>query len=1136
MVSASDDQTIRIWNWQSRSCVSVLTGHNHYVMCASFHPKDDLIVSASLDQTVRVWDITGLRKKTVRGAPAAASGGQLASTTSLQELGASNSSASSVVSRVNADLFGGNDAIVKYVLEGHDRGVNWASFHPTLPLVISGADDRQVKLWRMNETKAWEVDTMRGHSNNVSCVVFHPKHELIVSNSEDRSIRVWDISKRLGVQTFRRENDRFWILAAHPHQNLLAAGHDSGMIVFKLERERPAFASHHEKLFYVKDRYLRAHDFISGRDLPTFSLRRAAGHAQGGLCSAPRALEYNIANPSEHNLILFSDHDGGSYELLAFSDDESTSNQGENSDSKRGQALSAVFLARNRFAVLDKNRQILIKDLSNEKRKVVSPPNPSTDFMFFAGTSGRLLLRSDDRIVLFEPQSRRVLAELQASRIKYAIWNQDCSRVALISKHGIIIASRDLEQLCSVTETVRVKSGAWDKRIFLYTTLNHVKYCLANGDTGIIRTLDVPVYITKAHKKQLFCLDREFKNRIIAVDTTEATFKIALEDKNYLEVMNMIKQSKLCGKAIIVYLQEKGFPEVALHFVDDLKTRFKLALACGNIEVAMNTAYEMGDDLCWHRLGTEALRQGNHQVVEMSYQRTKSFERLSFLYLLTGNVEKLRKMLKIAEMRRDIMGRFHNALFLGSAIERVRVLEEAGQLPLAYLTAMSHGMVDETSRLKSLLESTSQLIPDIPRDPQLIQPPTPILRSDNWPLLTIPKSTFCNSYDGDGQNVDIADTANSAGWDADLELDDPIIMDGDDQIELENDDAGGWGDDLEIEDNNPDRNLHDCISLTNTSIISSGFMTPIAGNSLESRWCKNSAHAADHAAAGAFGSSMTYLNRQICVVNFRPLKTRFMLIHAASTTSVPGLPLSLPPRIPLLRNNQNVDSCLPRIAIVMPQLIEVLKTSYRFFQKGNFQAAQDRFDYILLCIPLMIADSRSHANEVKELMEIVREYVTAVRLKHANALESGVRQMELSAYFTHCNLQPAHLALALNLAMTQAYKGGNFITAAAFARRMLDVPDVFSQNKSELQQKAQMVLQKSEQKARNEFKLNYDERNPFEIDCDNLTPVYRGTQLERCSFCKSAYRSHLKGCLCCTCHISLVGVETLGLVTQAQIK
>ncbi len=48
------------------------------------------------------------------------------------------------------DLFGTSDAVVKHVLEGHDRGVNWAAFHPTLPLIVSGADDRQVKLWRMN--------------------------------------------------------------------------------------------------------------------------------------------------------------------------------------------------------------------------------------------------------------------------------------------------------------------------------------------------------------------------------------------------------------------------------------------------------------------------------------------------------------------------------------------------------------------------------------------------------------------------------------------------------------------------------------------------------------------------------------------------------------------------------------------------------------------------------------------------------------------------------------------------------------------------------------------------------------------------------------------------------------------------
>ena len=78
-------------------------------------------------EKVRVWDISSLKKKSASPAD------------DILRLG-----------QMNTDLFGGIDAVVKYVLEGHDRGVNWASFHPTLPLIVSGADDRQVKLWRMN--------------------------------------------------------------------------------------------------------------------------------------------------------------------------------------------------------------------------------------------------------------------------------------------------------------------------------------------------------------------------------------------------------------------------------------------------------------------------------------------------------------------------------------------------------------------------------------------------------------------------------------------------------------------------------------------------------------------------------------------------------------------------------------------------------------------------------------------------------------------------------------------------------------------------------------------------------------------------------------------------------------------------
>ncbi len=46
------------------------------------------------------------------------------------------------------------------------------------------------------------------------------------------------------------------------------------MIVFKLERERPAFSVHQNVLYYVKDRYLRTYDFATQRDNPLIAIRR----------------------------------------------------------------------------------------------------------------------------------------------------------------------------------------------------------------------------------------------------------------------------------------------------------------------------------------------------------------------------------------------------------------------------------------------------------------------------------------------------------------------------------------------------------------------------------------------------------------------------------------------------------------------------------------------------------------------------------------------------------------------------------------------------------------------------------------------------------------------------------------------
>lgn len=79
------------------------------------------------------------------------------------------------------------------------------------------------------------------------------------------------------------------------------------------------------------------------------------------------------------------------------------------------------------------------------------------------------------------------------------------------------------------------------------------------------------------------------------------------------------------------------------------RTKCKIKNPSPYFQVALEAAKALDERSCWERLGEAALLQGHHQVVEMCYQRTKNFDKLTFLYLITGNLAKLRKMMKIGE-------------------------------------------------------------------------------------------------------------------------------------------------------------------------------------------------------------------------------------------------------------------------------------------------------------------------------------------------------------------------------------------------------------------------------------------------------------------------------------------------------
>lgn len=178
------------------------------------------------------------------------------------------------------------------------------------------------------------------------------------------------------------------MLTAHPKLNLFCAAHDSGLVVFKLHHDRPAYCQHkNEVLFYVKDRAVHSYHFESGRDTLLVPLRKGGSGGSGNTASAiagvnPRTLAYN---PRENCILVtyFTDS-GDRYELISlpkvcrgkkltkitfFQD---AKDGGDKGTSKGGAGKAAIWIKHNRFAFLDKSNVIHIKDLANETTKKVT--------------------------------------------------------------------------------------------------------------------------------------------------------------------------------------------------------------------------------------------------------------------------------------------------------------------------------------------------------------------------------------------------------------------------------------------------------------------------------------------------------------------------------------------------------------------------------------------------------------------------------------------------------------------------------------------------------------------------------------------------------------------------------------------
>lgn len=79
---------------------------------------------------------------------------------------------------------------------------------------------------------------------------------------------------------------------------------------------------------------------------------------------------------------------------------------------------------------------------------------------------------------------------------------------------------------------------------------------LEGKTTGTFKSIEEPVYVSFFMRNTFFVLNRLGDVEAITVDNTDYLFKRALQQKNLVEVREILSRGTLCGRSIICYLKE----------------------------------------------------------------------------------------------------------------------------------------------------------------------------------------------------------------------------------------------------------------------------------------------------------------------------------------------------------------------------------------------------------------------------------------------------------------------------------------------------------------------------------------------------------------------------------------------------
>ncbi|KAL5359825.1 coatomer WD associated region-domain-containing protein [Aspergillus floccosus] len=604
VLTASDDMTIKLWDWEKGwKCVQVYEGHSHYVMGLSINPKDtNTFASACLDRTVKIWSL---------GSPHA-----------------------------------------NFTLEAHEtKGVNHVDYYPQAdkPYLLTTSDDKTVKVWDYT-TKAL-IATLEGHTSNVSFACYHPELPVIISGSEDGTIKIWHANTYRLEQSLSYGLERAWCIAYQRGRQGIAMGFDDGAVVVKMGREEPAvsmdgsgkivWARHNEVVSTVikgGDASLQDGAPLS---LPTKELGSCEVYPQT-LSHSPNGRFVSVCGDGEYII----------YTALAWR------------NKAFGQALDFAWGSKdnsNDYAIRESATSVKIfrnfKEVSG---------GLDVGFQAEGLTDGVLLgVKGQGGIGMFDWETGNLVRRIEVEP-KAVYWSESGELVTLACEdtfyvlrfsrenyiNGLNEGEADEDGVESAFEVVTdvnesVRTGQWVGDCFIYTnSTNRLNY-LVGDQTYTISHFDQGMYV-------LGYLPRDGRVYLADKDVNVVSFGLSLSMVEYqtvvlrgdmemaAELLKDVPQDQM--NKVARFLEGQGYKEMALEVATDAEHRFELALALNNLDIALEIAREANVEHKWKIVGDAALAGWNLSLAQECFANAKDVGSLLLLHTASGNKDGLRKL------------------------------------------------------------------------------------------------------------------------------------------------------------------------------------------------------------------------------------------------------------------------------------------------------------------------------------------------------------------------------------------------------------------------------------------------------------------------------------------------------------